>query len=159
MKRTKIFIQNQMQKLIQNRIINRGFIKQYVFEKTNPSNAEVTIVVGTKSAQFQRRWQFTGSPILKNPYYYYYGVQYNYKSLSQRGLPYVGIVGGYKDLWDSKNYILAFGNDIDGDIAAIKKLISARALFLNKDNLAEERTKLIDDLDTTGISVADLIQK
>jgi len=72
--------------------------------------------------------------------------------------PYNAIVGGFWKDTDGKNYVMAYGNDIDGDIAAVKKLISARNLFLNKDLLQEDRTKVIDDFDSIGISVADLLR-
>ena len=59
---------------------------------------------------------------------------------------------------DANGYIMAYGEDIDGDIAAVKKLVSARDLFFNKDLLFEERTKVIDDFDLTGIAVIDILQ-
>src|SRR3989344_2193351 len=75
-----------------------------------------------------------------------------------KGKPYNAIVGGFWNDWDGKRYIMAYGNDLDGDIAAIKKLISARDLFLNKDLLLQDRTKVVDDYDLTGIAVADLLR-
>ena len=136
----------------------RELISQYVKTTTNPNNAQVSIFVGKKSPEFNSRIGFTSLDFLmKNPYWYLNNVIYNNKVVSNK--PYVGIVGGYKDTLDGKNYILAFGNDIDGDIAAVKKLISARNLFFNKDLLDEERTKVIDELDRTGIAVADLLRE
>ena len=136
----------------------KEFISQYVKTTNDPDSAQVSIYVGKKSPQFNSRIGFTSLPqFMKNPYYYLNTVYYNNKVVSNK--PYIGIVGGYKDTLDGKNYIVAFGNDIDGDIAAVKKLISARSLFLNKDNLAEERTKVIDELDRTGIAVADLLRE
>ncbi|MBS3131641.1 hypothetical protein J4212_04375 [Candidatus Woesearchaeota archaeon] len=49
-------------------------------------------------------------------------------------------------------------SDIDGDIASVKKLVSAKDLFFNRDLLTQERTTVIDDLDLTGIGVADLLR-
>ena len=48
------------------------------------------------------------------------------------------------------NKIGTYNPNLEGDIAAVKKLISARDLFLNKDLLSEERTKAIDDYDLTA---------
>lgn len=67
-------------------------------------------------------------------------------------------VSGFLKDSDGKKYIMAYGNDIDGDIAAVKKLISARDLLLNPSLLLEDMTKVIDDFDLIGISVNDLLR-
>jgi len=142
--------------LVDNAI--RSYLKLFVIETSQP-DSDVTIYVGKKSATFINRIGHTSQPVFMiNPYYYSNGVYYNKNSASKKGYPYVGLVGGYKDSFDGRNYILAFGNDIDGDVAAVKKLISAKQLFLNKGSLSNERTVLIGDLDVSGISVADLLR-
>jgi hypothetical protein len=50
-----------------------------------------------------------------------------------------------------------YENDIDGTVAAVKKLISAKDRFLVSGTLSyNERTDLIDNFDVTGLSVMDL---
>ncbi|MBI2140885.1 hypothetical protein HYU16_00525 [Candidatus Woesearchaeota archaeon] len=59
----------------------------------------------------------------------------------------------------NKPEILAYGNQIQGDIAAVKRLISARSIFLDKGTNSASRTVYIDDFDTLGISMMDLMSR
>jgi len=66
------------------------------------------------------------------------------------------IRGGFFKSGD-KRYVVAYGNDVDGTVAAVKKLISAKDLFLTEGTSSyNERTAIIDDFDVTGLSVMDL---
>ena len=62
-------------------------------------------------------------------------------------------VGEFKDGY---NYVFVAGNDIDGLLAAVKRLVSARSLFFA--NFDKNRVSVIDDLDIAGISIADLLR-
>lgn len=56
-----------------------------------------------------------------------------------------------------KKYVIAYGKELEGDIAAVKKLISASSLFLTESSSSyNERTAIIDNFDVTGLSVMDL---
>ena len=76
---------------------------------------------------------------------------YNNKPLGSQ--VYNGIVGSFSDDY---NYIFVTGNDIDGLIAAVKRLISAKELFFS--NLNKDKVSVIEDTDVLGISVADLLR-
>ncbi len=136
-------------------------IKEYLtlFVNEKPKNeADVTLCIGKKCSQFDYLNDFTWNSIFKSQKFGYKNDQLIFEGKNVGGKPYNAIVGGFWKDTDGKNYVMAYGNDIDGDIAAVKKLISARSLFLNKDLLQEDRTKVIDDFDAIGISVADLLR-
>lgn len=136
----------------------KKYLKLFVNEEAIQSNADVTLCIGRKCSNFNSLNSYTLSSAKKQKF----GIDKNRllfggSSLGS-GKPYNAVVGGFRRTSDNLNYIIAYGNDIDGDIAAIKKLISARDLFLNPALLSEERTKIIEDFDVTGISVADLLR-
>lgn len=137
----------------------KDYLKLFVNEETIQNNADVTLCVGKKCSNFDSLNSFTTSSTLKSQNFGYKNNKIIFEGKDVgTNKPYNAIVGGFWNDLDGKKYIMAYGIDIDGDIAAVKKLISARELFLNKDLLYEERTKVIDDLDLTGISVIDLLQ-
>ena len=132
----------------------KKYIKLFVNEETNQNNADVTLCVGKKCSNFNSLNSYT--LVWQDFGYRRNQLIYNNNPIGNK--PYNAIVGGFKTNTDFKNYIMVYGNDVDGDIAAVKKLISARELFLNKDLLIYKRNKIIDDFDLTGISVADLLR-
>ena len=137
----------------------KDYIKLFVNEETIQSNADVILCIGIKCSNFHSLNDFTLNSIFKTKQkfgYNNYKIIFDGKDVGNK--PYNAIVGGFWKDTDGKNYVMAYGNDIDGDIAAVKKLISARNLFLNKDLLQEDKTKVIDDFDSIGISVADLLR-
>lgn len=56
-----------------------------------------------------------------------------------------------------KPFVLAYGNGVEGDIAAVKRLINARSIFLDKGAYSRYYTSYIDDYDVLGVSVMDLM--
>ncbi|KKP28197.1 MAG: Subtilisin-like protein serine protease [Parcubacteria group bacterium GW2011_GWA2_31_28] len=64
---------------------------------------------------------------------------------------------GFLDTSDHKNYIFAYGNDIEGIVAAVKKLISDSDIFLSKPLLTQHRVAYLDKYDTSALSVMDLM--
>lgn len=137
----------------------KEYIKLFVNEETIQANADVTLCVGRRCSNFDSLNDFTLNSGLKKQNFGYKNnkLVFDGKDVG-KGKPYNAIVGGFWNDLDGKRYVMAYGNDIDGDIAAVKKLISARDLFLNPDLLFEDRTKVIDDFDTTGITVVDLLR-
>jgi len=76
--------------------------------------------------------------------------------------PYTGIVksGPYFDnIYSSSNkpYVLAYGNRIEGTIAAVKRLINSRNIFLAKGAYDDYYESYIDNYDTLGLSVMDMM--
>ena len=128
----------------------KDYLKLYVNEVSSQDKANVTIAVGLpkKNSIIESENWFT----YKN-YHWYIGnvIYYNNKALGSK--PYNGIVGGFKDDY---NYIFVAGNDIDGLLAAVKRLVSARSLFFA--NFDKNRVSVIEDTDIAGISVADLLR-
>ena len=148
--------------LADNKIKN--YLKQFVIEETDKSKADVILCVGQFCSDFKELNDYTlNYKDVKQKY----GVIKHLLKFSGmdvgRGKPYNAIVGGFLKKDENQKlskhiYIVAYGKDIDGDIAAVKKLISAKNLFLSKHLLSEERTQTINDFDLTGVSVADLLR-
>ncbi len=132
----------------------KKYIKLFVNEETTQAQADVTLCIGKKCSNFNSLNSYTLA--WQNFGYRRNQLIYNNNPIGNK--PYNAIVGGFKTNTDFKNYIMTYGSDIDGDIAAVKKLISAKELFLNRDLLIYKRSKVIDDYDLTGISVADLLR-
>ena len=184
-KRIKNFIQKQKIKLLNNRLTNKqnnyalvalfkpeisaylnistgypsvdqkikDYLKLYVTEKSTQAQANVTIAIGLpkKNSIIESENWFTQ----KNyGWFFTNSIWYNNKVLGSK--PYNGIVGGFKDDTNNNKYIIVGGNDIDGLLAATKRLISARSLFFN--NLDKNKVSVIGDLDISGISVTDLLK-
>ncbi len=73
---------------------------------------------------------------------------------------YAGVVKSSSDFANSysgKPEVLAYGNRIEGDVAAVKRLVNARSIFLDKGAYSRSYTSCVDDYDTLGISVMDLM--
>ncbi|MBW2975959.1 alpha/beta hydrolase, partial [Candidatus Woesearchaeota archaeon] len=89
-------------------------------------------------------------------YGYYYDFGAIYCKDSTAAYPYNGLIGAYKE--NDIVYILIYGNEIDGDIAAVKEFINHEAdfltiddeysFFVGNDNLAA--VKVFDFLHNTG---------
>ena len=134
-----------------------GYLSSFIDEQGSPSNQYLNIIIGTKGNTFKSIINPYTKNNLKTRYYYDTlgkRLLYNGDYLS---LPYNGIVGGFWRLLDGRYYVVAYGNDVDGDIAAVKKLVSAKDIFLTTSSvISNERTVVIDDFDVTGLSVMDL---
>lgn len=132
---------------IDNKI--KDYLKLFVNEK--PQNeADVTIAIGlpNKNTIINNKNSLT-----RTNYGWYFNdiIYYNNKPLGSK--PYNGLVGAFSDDY---NYIFVVGKDIDGLLAAVKRLISARELFFS--NLNKDKVSVIEDTDVLGISVADLLR-
>jgi len=128
----------------------KDFLKLYVNEVASQSQANVTIAVGLpkKNSIIESENWYTQ----KNyQWFFTHLVYYNNKPLGSK--PYNGLVGAFRDDY---NYIFVGGNDIDGLLAALKRLISARSLFFSE--LKKDKVKVIEDTDIAGIAVADLLR-
>ncbi|MFH2027733.1 MAG: S8 family peptidase, partial [Nanoarchaeota archaeon] len=77
--------------------------------------------------------------------------------------PYTGLVGTYAPSSLGKTVVFIYGNRIEGTVAALKEFISARDVFLsentysNFDNVKSRKLVILDDYDTTGLGVMDLM--
>lgn len=65
-------------------------------------------------------------------------------------------MGAFKNATDNKTIILAYGNTIEGTVAAVKRLIDARNTLFFSD--ANQTVSVIDTLDLSGISVHDVLK-
>jgi len=184
MKHIKIFIKKQLIKLLNNRLTSKNnyaliplfqpeitaylnittgyplidqeikdYLKLFVNEKPQ-SQAQVTIAVGlpNKNPIINSKNSFTKQ---NYQWWFDYDIYYNGQVLGT-AKPYNGFIGGFKDTTDNYYYIFVGGNDIDGLLAGVKRLISARSLFFS--NLDKQKVSVIGDLDLSGISVADLLR-
>ena len=132
---------------IDNKI--KDYLKLFVNEK--PQNqADITIAVGlpNKNTIINNKNSLT-----KKSYNWYFDdiIYYSNKPLGSK--PYNGLVGAFSD---NSSYIFVAGNDIDGLLAAVKRLISAKDLFFS--NLNKDKVSVIEDTDVAGIAVADLLR-
>jgi hypothetical protein len=69
---------------------------------------------------------------------------------------YAGIVG--RTEYNGKPLVLAYGNRLDGDIASVKKLISARALMFSDLKNEEKPPVLMDKYDRLALGVNNLLR-
>ena len=118
-----------------------NFLGQYVDTQGTP---EVNIYVGRKNSNIPKEtltktngqnWGLIGNL-----------VKYNSKN---EGLPYNGIVVR------KNNNIYVFGNDIDGDIAALRKLVANQQWYFSKST--SEKVDYIAEEDLDGLFVFDYL--
>ncbi|MBI2549641.1 hypothetical protein HYV83_00480 [Candidatus Woesearchaeota archaeon] len=125
-------------------------VKEYIgtfVEPSSSSQADVIIIVGHPKVSNSEPFNITGTIIGGG------------KSMQKA---YAGVVKKAPDFVNSysgKPEILVYGNQIQGDIAAVKRLISARSIFLDKGTSSKSYTVFIDDYDSLGISVMDLMSR
>ncbi|MEK6943670.1 MAG: hypothetical protein AABX00_06415 [Nanoarchaeota archaeon] len=119
----------------------QNFLGQYVNIVT--SGQDVNIYVGRKNSNIPKNEQTTKNQKweLKNNL-----VRFNSK---QEGLPYNGIVVR------KNNNIYVFGNDIDGDIAALRKLVANQQFYFSKS--AANKVDYIGEESLDGIFVFDYL--
>src|SRR3989338_873297 len=72
-------------------------------------------------------------------------IKFNSQQSTNR--PYIGLIG--RDMSSSPKKIIVYGNRIDGTIAAVKRLVSARNQFLT--TLGKSNANYLDDYDTLAI--------
>src|SRR3989344_5029046 len=65
--------------------------------------------------------------------------------------PYNGVVAGFKQ--GSTNYILIYGTEIDGTIAAVKRFVENQGKYFAK--IGTENSEYINNLDVKAISISD----
>lgn len=83
-------------------------------------------------------------------------VYFNNKPIGSR--PWVGLVGSFKQDIAGDDYVFAMGKEIEGVVAAAKRLVNARdKFFAPQSELFNSYTSVIEDTDTLGISVFDLM--
>ncbi|MBI2140888.1 hypothetical protein HYU16_00540 [Candidatus Woesearchaeota archaeon] len=125
-------------------------IKEYIstfVEPASSSDADVVIIVGHPRVSNSEPFNIT-STILGSAK----SMQKDYAGVVKSGPDFVNSYSG-------KPEILAYGNKIQGDVAAVKRLINARNIFLNKGAYSKYFTVYVDDYDTLGISVMDLMTR
>ena len=81
-------------------------------------------------------------------------VYFNYKPIGSK--PWVGLVGGFRENTGSDDYVFAMGKEIEGVVAAVKRLVNSRDKFF-VPQLFDSHTSIIEDTDVLGISVFDLM--
>ncbi len=81
-------------------------------------------------------------------------VYFDNKPIGSR--PWIGLVGGFRENMGGDDYVFAMGTDIEGVVAATKRLVNARDKFF-VPQLFDSHTSIIEDTDTLGISVMDLM--
>src|SRR3989338_4448743 len=132
---------------IDNKI--KDYLKLFVNEKPQ-DDADVTIAVGLPN---KNQIINNKNSLTKEKYKWFVDdiIYYNNKPLGSK--PYNGLVGAFSDDY---NYIFVAGNDIDGLLAAVKRLISAKDLFFS--NLNKDKVSVIEDTDISGIAISDLLR-
>ena len=77
-----------------------------------------------------------------------------YNNVKIGTIPYTGVVGNFFIPETFTTYLIAYGKDVESDIAAIKKLVSNNNFFT--DNKLSDRSIILDKYDLTGLQVMDL---
>ena len=121
----------------------KNYLGQYA-EIVSQSQADVNIYVGRKNANIPKeseqktdnqKWMLTGNL-----------VSFNTK---KEGLPYNGIIV------KKNNNIYIFGNEIDGDIAALRKLVFNSQFYFSKS--VNEKIDYVSEEDLDGLFVFDYL--
>ncbi len=139
----------------------KGYLKLFVQEVAE-NQAEFVIAVGNPN--FNSKVNSYNSFTRTNLGFYYDKTNKAPYFNGQKvvGLGYVGLVGRFVNNSGS-NIIIAYGNGIEGDVAAVKKLISLKETFLNKNVFGQQFsqfakfTSVIDRYDRIGLEVMDLV--
>jgi len=111
------------------------------------SNADIKIYIGKNNLFNKQKLGFT-----KNKFDYYYDFGNIYFKNKVGSFPYNGLLASYKDS-DIIN-ILIYGNEIDGNIAAVKEFINNEPDFVNIGN---ENSFFVDDENAVAIKVFDFL--
>ncbi len=133
----------------------KGYLKLFVQEVAE-NQAELVIAVGnpnfnSKVNQWNSytgglfRWHFDKTKNVP---------VFNYQPLDK--LPYTGLVGRFINSSFS-NLIFAYGTGIEGDLAAVKTLVSGKNIFFSPVVLGTHYEVVIDKYNLVGLSVMDLM--
>ncbi|MBR9699828.1 S8 family peptidase [Candidatus Woesearchaeota archaeon] len=137
-----------------------GFLEQYV-DSVSEGEAELVISVGRFTSEFKNYNQNTliidGKPVQYTIWGYENSRIVGYGRRAQKS--YAGIVGRTLHVTQNKPLILAYGIDVDGDIAAIKKLISARANMFSDLDSPYLNPLFLDDYDRLGLGIDNLLPR
>ncbi len=139
----------------------RGYLKLFI-QEVSENDAAFIIAVGKNASKVNSLNDHTR----KNFKWYYDKTKntpfYNEKPVGFTA--YTGLVGRFYK--DGKSHIFVYGKNIEGDIAAVKKLISSKNIMLTKDpfnigsldlTYAAKFTLVMDEKDVTGLAVMDLM--
>jgi len=137
----------------------RTYLKQYVVS-VSENNADLIISVGKNTQEFKD----ANPETLKSSSVWWWKEQgWGFETggiVAYDGKPevmsYSGLVG--RTEYNDTPLVLAYGNRIDGDIASVKKLISARELFFVDLEDEEKPPVVLDKYDTLALGVNDLLR-
>lgn len=130
------------------------YLEKYV-DSVSEANAEVTIAVGNPTTNDLVK-QYNGYTL--NTYYLNWGYDrgVNYKGTAG-DKPYNAIVGSFYYALDQKTRIFAYGNEIEGTIAAVKKLIDEKGKFLK--DVKQNKDTYIGDYEFNAYSIWDIMHQ
>ncbi len=113
----------------------------------NENDASVKVYIGKNNLFNKQKILFT-----KNNYDYYYDFgNINHKD-EIGSYPYNGLIGAYKE--NDIIYILIYGNEIDGNIAAVKEFINNEVDFLN---INDEKSYFVGNENSVAVKVFDFL--
>ena len=128
------------------------YLSAFIDRQATSSSSNLNIIIGRNSATFKNT---LNAHTRKTPNNYYYdSSSIIYNNVKIGTIPYTGVVGSFFIPSTSKTYLIAYGKDVEGDIAAVKKLVSNNN-FLT-DNTLPDRSIILDRYDSIGLSVMDL---
>ena len=133
---------------IENEFID--FIKDnlgFGYYTSDENNADVKVYIGKNNLFNKQKLLFTKQNF---DFYYDFGNVYFKDKIGTK--PYNAIIGAYKE--NEIANILIYGNEIDGDIAAVKEFINRQSNFLN---INENDAFFIDDLNLIAIKIFDFL--
>ncbi len=135
-------------------------LTQYVNYEDNINNAELIISIGKFTDEFKNANPETLKP---SGHFWWKKQGWGYKDYritaygKTDSSSYAGIVGGTS--YNGKPLVLAYGIKIDGDIASVKKLISARELYFSDISSPEKPPIIIDKYDKLALGVNNLLKR
>lgn len=136
-----------------------NYLRQYIDYEENINNAELIISVG----KFTKEFKIANPETLKpNGLFWWKTLGWGYKDnrINAYGKTdsssYAGIIG--RTAYNGKPLILSYGNRLDGDIASVKKLISARELMFSDFSNPEKPPILIDKYDKLALGINNLLR-
>ena len=131
----------------------KDYLNLFVIPTSNDdSSLTIAVGLGEHNSIINSKKSYT-----KNNFGWYAdsnSVYFNNKPIGSK--PWVGLVGGFRENIGSDDFVFAMGKEIEGVVAAVKRLVNARDKFF-VPQLYNSHTSIIEDTDILGISVFDLM--
>ncbi len=134
----------------------KGYLKLFV-QDVSEINASIIISVGGNSSKVNSLNSYT-----QTNFRWYYDKAKKVPILNDKHVgftPYSALVGRF--FYNGKSHVFAYGRGIEGDVAAVKHIVSAHQLYLDfyghEGAAFAKFVTVLDEKDRTGLAVMDLM--